>query len=107
MAEELAKIENAVVEATEKKAPRGPQRNYKKELEAAQAELDRVTKENLELHCYVDTLFKQSQDVTNSLLITKNALAQANKAIGIMGDAYDLAKNQLASVVNYLEKETK
>lgn len=106
MAEELAKIENEVVETTEKKT-RGPQRNYKKELEATQAELDRVTKENQELHKYVDTLFKQSQDTTNSLLITKNALAQANKAIGIMGDAYDLAKNQLASVLNYLEKETK
>ena len=94
------KVTPAVVETA-------PKRNYKKELEAAQAELQSVKEENSKLHTYVDNLYKGSQELQNKLLITKNALAQAMKSLSIMGQSYELAKNSLDSVVNYLEKETK
>ena len=103
---ELEKIENAVIEEPVKKTTK-PQRNYKKELEEANKVVEALTDENTKLHQYVDTLFKQSQDLNNKLAITANALNQANEALDIMGKAYNMLKNHLASVTQYLNKETK
>lgn len=108
MAEELMKIENAVEEPA-KKATK-PQRNYKKELEEANKVIEALTDENTKLHQYVDTLFKQSQDLNNKLTIATNALNPANEALDIVGKAYSMLKNHLASITQYLNgvsKETR
>ena len=106
MAEELMKIENAVIEEPAKKITK-PQRNYKKELEEATARLESVTEENVKLHQYVDGLFKQSETLNNKLAVTANSLAQLDKAITIMGNAYDMVVNQLNSLKLYLKGDTK
>jgi len=102
-------IKDTVIEEPVKKTTK-PQRNYKKELEEANKVVEALTDENTKLHQYVDTLFKQSQDLNNKLFITTNALNQANEALEIVGKAYNMLKNHLASVTQYLNgisKETK
>jgi len=100
-------LETTPVITGEEKATKKPQRNYKKELEETTAKLESVTEENVKLHQYIDGLFKQSETLNNKLAVTTNSLAQLDKALTIMGNAYDMVVNQLNSLKLYLKGDTK